>query len=140
MGFRGFGVLLGAGLGLLSGSLDLLIWSLTGYPDFMVREGWELMVIAASVVCGYLTGLVYGAILRRVIRVELLRASRAVVALGTVSVAACFYVLGDYTSLKTLNCFAWFATRILVFFVPLAIAGFLRLRASRAGQGPGGSL
>jgi len=122
MGFLCFGALLGAALGFLSGSMDLLIWELMNRPDFMIRKGWEEVDLAVSVVYGLVVGLLYGAIIRRFVPMEQLRSGRAVIAVSTIILASGIYALGDYISLKRLNCLVWFAARIVVFLLSLMIA------------------
>ena len=122
MGFLCFGALLGAALGFLSGTTDLLIWELMNRPDFMIRKGWEEVDLAVSVVYGLLVGLLYGATIRRFTQMEQLSSGRAFIVVSTIILASGIYALGDYISLKTLNCLAWFAARIVVFLLSLMIA------------------
>ena len=119
-----FGLLLGVALGIMSSSLDILIWSHMGRPEVLVRQGWEDIHIAFMVISGLFAGWLYGVILGQIISLEGLRANAAFLFLATMLVAAALYAAADFVSIRFLNTWAWLCAHVIVFLISLAIARF----------------
>lgn len=126
-----FGVFVGAALGLLGSSIDILVWSSMGRPAVLVRQGWEMSHIAVTVFGGVMAGLAYGAILGGFVELRRWRKNAAVVLLLTFVMATGLYVVGALISIRLMNIAPWFCGHAAVFAMALVVARV------RAGSPPG---
>lgn len=121
-----FGVLLGAALGIISSSLDIVIWISMERPAVLVRQGWEEVHVAFVVIPGLFAGWLYGMILSQTVNPEDLQANRSFVLLVTLLVGIALYTTADFISVKLLNLWPWLSAHVSVFLISLVIA---RLRS-----------
>jgi hypothetical protein len=120
-----FGILLGGTLGLLSTTIDLRMLRLMGYPDVLVRQGWEVFTAITMAGFGSTAGLAYAALLPNEACLEGVRKRESAIFVSTVIAAAVIYVIADYMSIKVLNILPWCVAQLTVFIVALLIARVL---------------
>jgi hypothetical protein len=77
-------------------------------------------------------GLLYGAIVQRLLSAEQVRRGRALIAGSTVLLATCLYVLADVVSVRVLNCIACYVCHTAVFVLSLAIVWWWKVRTCKA--------
>ena len=123
-----FGALVGAALGLLGSSLDILVWTSMGCPPVLIRRGWEVSHIAMTVFGGLVAGLAYGTILAGFAEQCWRRTAMLVLPL-TFLIAAGLYVAGALATIKIMHIAPWFCTHVAVFVVALLV-GRLALGSS----------
>jgi hypothetical protein len=116
------GAFIGAALGLLGSSIDILVWSSMGRPAVLVRQGWETSHIAITVFGGLLAGLFYGIILGGFVDLQRWRKNAAIVVPLTFVIAIGLYVAGALISIRVMNIAPWFCAHAVVFAMALLVA------------------
>lgn len=117
-----FGAFVGAALGLLGSSLDILVWSSMGRPPVLVRRGWEMAHIAITVFGGLVAGLVYGTILGGFADQQRWRRKVVLVLPATFFIALGFYVAGALATIRVQHTAPWFCAHAAVFVLALIVA------------------
>lgn len=117
-----FGAFVGVTLGLLSGGMDILIWTSMGRPAVLVRLGWQRIHITIGVLCGLPVGLVYGAFLGLMIDPKRLRKNAAFIVPGILLFATGVYAAGALLSIRVMNILPWLGGHAVVLIAMLGIA------------------
>ncbi len=115
-----FGALVGAALGLLGSSLDILVWVSMGRPPILIRRGWEVSHIAMTVFGGLVAGLAYGTILAGFAEQCWRRTAMLVLPL-TFLIAVGLDIAGALATIKIMHTAPWFCTHAAVFAVALLV-------------------
>ena len=122
-----YGMLLGALVGFLDGTIGLILWGKLGQPDFFIRPYWESAHVIFMTICGGMAGAIYGAFLCAIAS----RAKRELryrcIFFIVMAVAVCVFSVSRYLGIKN-QVPLFFTPPLFVFGVAVAVAEMLSRR------------
>jgi hypothetical protein len=127
-GMFGFGMFLGAMLGLLSGVISVRLSFEMGKPDALIRAGWDYCHVATMVIFGIMAGTAYGSILTLLTKAFKKKVPQKPLFVMTFFWAAAVYIITEYFAVTYRDADISLCGDLIVFLGSLGIAILLLRR------------